>query len=74
MPMLPITSCALWGKRVADYYAKFDMIVLSLPESHPKGLIHALIYRLKPNLWPLVKAQVAQKEEPILPKAITVAT
>ena len=58
---------------VADYCAEFDTIVLSLPESHPEELIHAFIYGLKPSLWPLVKAQVAQKEEPTLPKAMIVA-
>ena len=49
------------------------MIVLSLPESLPKDLIYAFIYGLKPNLRPLLKVQVAQKEEPILLEAMTVA-
>ena len=48
------------------------MIMLSLPKSHPEDLIHAFIYGLKPSLLPLMKAQVAQKEEPILPEAMIV--
>ena len=60
-------------RNVADYYTEFDTIVLSLPESHPKDLIHAFIYELKPSLRLLVKAQVSQKEEPTLPKAMTIA-
>ena len=58
---------------MADYCAEFDTIVLSLLESHPEDLIHAFIYGLKPILQPLIKAQVAPKEEPTLPEAITVA-
>ena len=49
------------------------MIVLSLPESQPVDLIHAFIYGLKPTSRPLVKTKVAQKEEPLLPEAMTVA-
>ena len=37
-------------KSVADYCAEFDMIVLSLPESHPEDPIHAFIYELKLSL------------------------
>ena len=62
------------GKRgsVADYCAKFDTILLSLPESYPGDLIHAFIYGLDPNLRHLVKTQVSQKEEPILQEAMAV--
>ena len=49
------------------------MILLALPESHSEDLIYAFIYIFKPILRPLVKAQVTQKEEPILPEAMTVA-
>ena len=49
------------------------MTVLCLPETHPEDLVHAFIYGLKPSLQPLVKSQVAQKEEEILPEAIIVA-
>ena len=38
------------------YFAEFDMVVLSLQESHPKNLIHAFIYNLDPTLRPLLKA------------------
>ena len=58
---------------MADYCAKFDMIVLALPESHSEDLIYAFIYIFKPILRLLVKAQVAQKQEPILLEAMTVA-
>ena len=39
-----------------DYCAEFDTIVLSLLKSHPKDLVHAFIYELKPNLRLLVKS------------------
>ena len=58
---------------MAGYCPEFDTIVLSLPERYPEDLIHAFIYGLKPNLRPLVKAQLAQKEEPKLPEAMIVA-
>ena len=41
---------------MADFCADFDMIVLSLPESHPKDLVYTFIYGLKSNLRPLVKS------------------
>ena len=41
---------------VADYYAEFNTLVVSLPKSNVGDLIHAFIYGLKANLWPLVKA------------------
>ena len=41
---------------MVEYYAKFDAIVLSLPESHYEDLIHAFIDGLRSNLRTLVKA------------------
>ena len=58
---------------VANYCAKFDTLVISLPESSVGDLIHAFIFGLKSNFRPLVKAQVAQKEAPSLAEAMTVA-
>ena len=58
---------------VVDYCAEFDTLVILLPKSNVGGLIHAFIYRLKINLCPLIKAQVAQKEAPSLAGAMTVA-
>ena len=52
---------------MADYCAEFNTIVLSLPESHPKNLIQAFIYGLKPSL------KVLGEEKPTLPEAIAVA-
>ena len=58
---------------MADYCAEFDMLVISLPKSNVGDLIHAFIYGLKANLYPLVKSQVAQKESLSLAEAMTVA-
>ena len=44
-----------------------------LPKSNVRDLVHAFIYGLKTNLYPLAKAQVAQKEVPSLAEAMTVA-
>ena len=58
---------------MVDYQAELDMLVISLPKSNVGDLIHAFIYRLKANLHPLVKNQVAQKVAPSLAEAMTVA-
>ena len=57
---------------MADYCTEFDTVI-SLPQSNIGDLIHAFIYRLKANLRPLVKSQVAQKEAPSLAEAMAVA-
>ena len=41
---------------VADYWVEFDTLIVSLPKSNDEDLIHAFIYFLKANLYPLIKA------------------
>ena len=45
---------------MTDYCAKFDNVVVSLPDSDMGDIIHSFVYGLKSQLRPLVKAQLAQ--------------
>ena len=58
---------------MADYYAEFDTLVVSLPKKNVGDLIYAFMYGLKISLCPLFKIQMAQKEALSLAEAIMVA-
>ena len=56
-----------------DYCAKFDNVVMSLPDSDMGDIIHSFVYGLKSHLRPLVKAQLAQRMDATLVDAMTIA-
>ena len=56
-----------------DYCAKFDNVVVSLPDSDIGDIIHSFVYRLKSQLRPLVKVQLAQRVDATLADAMTIA-
>ena len=58
---------------MTDYCAKFDNVVVSLPDSDMGDIIHSFVYRLKAHLCPLVKAHLAQHIDATLVDAMTIA-
>ena len=55
-----------------DYCAKFNNVVVSLPDSDMGDIIHSFVYGLKSHLHPLVKAQLAQRMDATLTDAMTI--
>ena len=51
---------------MTDYCAKFNNLVVSLPDSDMGYIIHSFMYGLKAHLRPLVKAQLAQRVDATL--------
>ena len=58
---------------VTDYCAEFDNVVMSLPDSDMRDIIHSFVCGLKSKLRPLVKAQLAQCVDANLADAMTIA-